>query len=429
MNTILLQPNDVLFFRDGRPMSGASSGHGAGWPLPSVLNHALHAALHRAGFEQSHEHRRGRSGKYGEERDRRFGSLKTVGPFPVRVTSGGKDWCFPRPLDAADSGGAALLPWNFRGTSSLPAPLLYPVGSRRPPAKETFKPWLSTAAYVNYLQGGDLGPGLFSDADLLDTEHAYGIEISPETGTVVEKRFYSAHYLRLKPDWRMGLLGEAVDKDFAHPEHGTDLVRALLTGHGARIIAGGQQRVCTAVLEREPGRALALPQGPEIIGNRVKWVLLTPSIWPKIGDHPGGWLPSWVDHGNGQVLLLDGPGNNAARRRNRPPGKPIGARLVAAVTGKPVPVTGYALPNESESARPEAGGAKSTHLAVPAGSVYYFEAESPEAAKRLAAALNWHGETSGMEIKNRRSTLMGEKGFGMGVCGSWQFFPSDPSPS
>jgi len=38
MNCILLEPTDVLFFRDGRPMAGSLAGHGAAWPLPNVVN-------------------------------------------------------------------------------------------------------------------------------------------------------------------------------------------------------------------------------------------------------------------------------------------------------------------------------------------------------------------------------------------------------
>ena len=71
-------------------------------------------------------------------------------------------------------------------------------------------------------------------------------------------------------------------------------------------------------------------------------------------------------------------------------------------------------------------GAQSTHLAVPAGAVYHFETEKDEDARNLAAALNWHGGTNGTEIKNRRSTLLGEKGFGLGVCGTWQFLGETP---
>jgi hypothetical protein len=170
---------------------------------------------------------------------------------------------------------------------------------------------------------------------------------------------------------------------------------------------------------------LPLPIGPAITGTRVKWVLLSPAIFPAVGDHPGGWLPSWVNHLTGQVELLDGPGKNAAARRKVPEGKPIQARLVAALVGKPIPVTGYALPHETTGSQ---GGAKPTHLAVPAGAVYYFEAEGRDEAEKqvnaqkLAAALNWHGsESNPTTIKNRRSTLMGEKGFGLGVCGTWSF--------
>ncbi|SPE61229.1 hypothetical protein SBV1_620001 [Verrucomicrobia bacterium] len=59
---------------------------------------------------------------------------------------------------------------------------------------------------------------------------------------------------------------------------------------------------------------------------------------------------------------------------------------------------------------------------MPAGAVYYFEADSAEEACKLAAALNWHGsEANPTTIKNRRSTLLGEKGYGLGVCGTWEF--------
>jgi len=60
--------------------------------------------------------------------------------------------------------------------------------------------------------------------------------------------------------------------------------------------------------------------------------------------------------------------------------------------------------------------------------VYYFEADSdsdsePE-AQRLANDLNWHGtDPSFQSIRNRRSTLLGEKGYGLGVCGTWDFYP------
>jgi hypothetical protein len=133
----------------------------------------------------------------------------------------------------------------------------------------------------------------------------------------------------------------------------------------------------------------------------------------------------------GEVLLLDGAGREKARRKSLLAGRRIRANLVAAIVPKPLVVTGWALPDEhGENERERTGGAQSTHLAVPAGAVYYFEADSVDEARKLAAALNWHGsESNPTTIKNRRSTLLGEKGFGLGVCGTWQFYKDVPGPS
>ena len=467
MNTILLRPTDILFFRDGRPMGGASAGHGAAWPLPTVINHAFHAALHRAGdiFQSAHPHCLGRNGIYGDagRRDRRFGSLATAGPFPVSTANADPTWYFPRPADADDSGSVFLCPHRTDAPSSLAAPCKYPVTSTRPPSKGTPKSWWNLGAWNSYLRTAQVpqppGRSVFiSDGDFADTEHTYGIGINPDTGTVEEGQFYSANYLRLREAWRLGVLAAAPDKKFQHAKHGNDLVRALLNGRGTEIIAGGQQRVCTATLEPARDGGLPLPIGrTDGFHQRnghwlVKWILLAPAIWPEIpggiskgGEtihaHPGGWLPNWIfldwdaeaakvriNKDNGRVLLKLRMGNRwrdytgpRVKRVSAGGESDIEACLVAAIVPKPIPVTGWALANDSDRAE---GGAKSTHLAVPAGAVYYFEAESEADAKNLAAALNWHGsDTQPTTIRNRRSTLMGEKGFGLGVCGTWDFFP------
>ena len=175
----------------------------------------------------------------------------------------------------------------------------------------------------------------------------------------------------------------------------------------------------------------------------VKWILLSPAVWPgiaedtarKINAHPGGWLPNWINPHNGHVLLKAGDrirlGNEsreAWRRRTRQQGN-IAAKLVSAIVSKPLVVTGWSLPDEGGANDSErSGGAQSAHLAVPVGAVYYFEADSAEEARRLAGALNWHGtlgpdDSPATAIANRRSALLGEKGFGLGVCGTWEFFP------
>ena len=436
MNALLLNPSDTLFFKDGRPMSGSLAGHGAAWPLPTVGSAVLHAALHRAGdqFKDVHPHRRGRSSHRPEnaERDRKFGSLCTAGPFPVCTEGSSLAWFFPRPVDAAFAGStaASFLPLKKDFTaSSLPSPLKFAVANTADPSKDPLKPWWNAAAWRAYLRttnhgDSDGGIDFRFDSDFTDTEHAIGIGIDPERQTQDGKRFYSAHYLRLREGWRLGLLAEANDKLDGQPDLKRDLLAELFPDHGTEtsIIVGGQQRICT--VRRHGAAAFPLPLGrtdgfAESNGKAcIKWVLLTPAIFPQIGSHLGGWLPSWIDFKSGQVLLLDGPGSNSARRHKLTPGTPIGARLVAAMVGKPVPVTGYASDNGLEDRKP---GPKPTHFAVPAGSVYYFECEAPD-ARKLAAALNWHGnDQKPTTIKNRRSTLMGEKGFGLGVCGTWDF--------
>ena len=190
MNTILLSPTDVLFFRDGRPMTGSLAGHGAAWPMPNVINAAFHAALHRSGLAQNaHSHRRGARGIYADnaQRDRKFGSLITAGPFPVKD---GNTWFFPRPHDLQDGTlQPALLPADSFDPlqSSLPDPLEYGVANRLPPSKESkAKGWLSEGAYKRYIDGSE--PALKdeesqNDADFADTEHGIGIAIDPDTGT------------------------------------------------------------------------------------------------------------------------------------------------------------------------------------------------------------------------------------------------------
>ena len=118
MKPILFHPRDVLFFRDARPMRGASAGDGAEWPLPSVLHSAMLSAFHERwptiqSWESRHvnwtEKERGKF-QVGQAQENitsslRFGGLRTVGPFPVRRATDGTCTTFvPTPADLMPAG-------------------------------------------------------------------------------------------------------------------------------------------------------------------------------------------------------------------------------------------------------------------------------------------------------------------------------------
>ena len=354
--------------------------------------------------------------------------------------------------------------------------------------------WWSEGAWNAYLTPPPSGTGkdaqlndrLFTkaDSDFSDREASIGIGIDPERGTQDGERIYSAHYLRLREGWQLGLFAETAEKTEIHGQR-RDLLAELFPSTGT-ILLGGQQRTCTAHLSSvAPNSRLPLPHGKTDDFNTaklpalgapqpqhlVKWVLLTPAIFPEIAPatgatdadgaplhkHNGGWLPTWVSDDKEHRVLLRAPlpsrdvaheSRDAHRARVRSQ-DPIAARLVAAIVQKPIPVTGWSLGEIDEQGnQTRTAGAKPTHLAVPAGAVYYFACDSADAARQLAAALNWHGGVEAAvpaaltrhsveaavpaaltrlagslpppaAIKNRRSTLLGEKGFGLGVCGTW----------
>ncbi|MHB9005365.1 MAG: type III-B CRISPR module-associated Cmr3 family protein [Limisphaerales bacterium] len=211
MKIYTLEPQDFLFFRDGRPTE-TSGGNGARWPEPSIIFDALHAALWRA-FPGDHpqpwEHRHdfGRSSHRPCGGDtQRFGSLATTGLFPV-WTDG--RWLFPAPADVVisnDRRNWLLSPRPIQGTTNLPACFLqYTVASRAKPTKESVSRWWSAAAWQDYLAGKQPARAeQFTSDDLFAGEWTTGIGIDPKTQTQDGQRLYSAEYLRLRPNVRCG---------------------------------------------------------------------------------------------------------------------------------------------------------------------------------------------------------------------------------
>ena len=78
------------------------------------------------------------------------------------------------------------------------------------------------------------------DHDFCSAEATIGIGIDADTGTQDGERFYSAHYLRLHPEWRLGVFAETKEKT-EQPGRRIDLITKLIQDNG-RILVGGQQR-------------------------------------------------------------------------------------------------------------------------------------------------------------------------------------------
>lgn len=419
MKCYSITPSDLLFFKDGRPMETGegSGGHGARWPFPTVFFDAIHAALHRAFPEsaglQSWEHSHKARGRNGREGQLRFGSLRTVGPFP---RTGDGNWLFPAPLDARpgpDGHVHALRVKSVsRGSSNLPDPLSSIAVSDQPATKEAPQPWWTANEMTQFLESGSLPcQPSGTESPLWNVEWTTGIGTDPGRDAQDGTRIFSASYLRLRPDVSLGCAS------FLPSEGMEDALQALFPDDG-HIVCGGQQRVCS--VERE-GISLAavLPKSAFKDGTRVKWTLLSPAIFPKSPHHPGGWLPSWIDPSSGRVCLPREkperrPGESRiAWRRRWSTANPLDVCLIAACIGKPEVVTGWS--DYLRGPDSTLGTGKTTKLAVPAGSTYYFEGPDAPLLSRL---LSWDG--AGTEIPQARSGALGEKGLGLGVTGPWQ---------
>ena len=385
-----LEPRDLLFLRDARPMAASDAGLGANWPRPDQLWNALINAFHRQWPEpqswdgtgkhtfrdkQLAEHD-GKSKDKNADSSFRFGALKTVGPFPCH----GNTLYLPCPLDL----GMHLVPC---ADTDLPAPLTHAFLPRKQ-GKQKPREWLSMPDYGRYLDQDDPSDPSVS-SELYDVERNIGIAINGETQTTVEGQLYQAEYLRLRQgvalafeaecDLKPRGVKEIVDL-FARPDRPETLV------------IGGQQGVARL---RTQEAGLRWPQA-EIKTLRLRWTLLSPAVFNA------GWRPDWVGV-DGRVMLpkaVRAPGMSRAEwKALAAKSDGFSAKLVAARVGKPLAFSGWDLKT----------GPKPTLLAVPAGSCYIFDCGTVEEARALAAALS---------PDRPRSTMYGEKGFGIGLCSS-----------
>ncbi len=394
-HAFLLEPRDLLFLRDARPMAASDAGLGANWPRPDQIWNAVINAFHRQWPDRqdwegngTHKFRDKRDAAYaGKSKDKnagssfRFGALKSLGPFPYNVRE--NMLYLPCPLDAD-------MELVVCAGTDLPTPLTHAFRPRKL-GKVDLPTWISADDYVRYLnQSGLSGASDMADKPVLyDVERNIGIEINADRQTAEKGQLYQAEYLRLRQDVALAFQAECDIK----PRGGSEAVDVFARPDlPDTLLIGGQQGVARL---RTQDAGFRLPHA-EIATSRLRWTLITPAVFNA------GWMPGWC---------------RDSRKLPAPQLTPLGtvmlpgaeARLIAARVGKPLAFSGWDLQD---------GGPKPNQLAVPAGSSYVFDCGAVESARALAGLL--HGSP--------RSDKYGEKGFGIGLCSSLPEGTQDAGP-
>ncbi|HEU0011864.1 MAG TPA: type III-B CRISPR module-associated Cmr3 family protein [Verrucomicrobiae bacterium] len=449
MSTVLLEPTDVLFFRDAIPMSaGQGKGAGCRMPFPSTLHEAFRTSLLLVnGSTPQNKEQLGRpkkairSGNWhnqqwaAEDRcyiaSKAFSSLRTAGPLPflvgpfawkemeigqhtgLQVTYDGL--LLPVPLDIAFYRDESKQPdeprrltrlklWRDPSVNSGGAkeagsikPLCLPVATTPPDKHGQLHGWWTVAQYRAYLGGesdntNDRFRSLPTD-ELWQSEHRIGVEINPASFAAAEGQLYAGSFLRAHAHTRFAAQLELGD------------ARAATNGEAGQIsnldwlLLGGERRLARVWQKQVDNQPLPdffadlkTPPAPPAADGPclLKWVLVTPAIFAH-GNLPG-WC--WNDTDGlpvGQVRL------GASQRKADRTALPGHAHLVSWCLGRPLTVSGWDVVEQR---------AKPTQLAVPAGSVFYFLCENRPTAVTLAARLHWQP----------RSDHYGEKGCGYGLC-------------
>lgn len=428
MNTLLIEPTDVLFFRDAIPMTaGQGKGSGCRMPFPSTLHEAFRACLLRAKGGLTKRKRElgrprtaDRSGNWSEHghdgqtfiSTREFSSLRTIGPFPWQPKHG---VLLPVPGDAVvDPQSNEILfhqlwrdetvPWvqSLQNPSNYLPPCL-PMAVTPPDKKGQLMGWWNLSQMRRYLSGdsaNDAGSLLpVPTSDLWLAEDRIGVAIDPATLAAKTGQLFAGSYLRPKKQTRFAIQLQIRDP-LAESKGESDAISGLdwlLLGGDFRLArlwhrdsAGKPLPDCFSPLRKAP-----LPpagDGPCML----KWVLATPAIFAN------GSLPGWC----------------ADTSKNRREGSlPVGrvclelpgrAQLVSWSLAKPRAISGWDVVE---------GRAKPTMLAVPEGGVYYFFCENRATAEALAEKLHWRP----------RSDFYGEKGCGYGLVSfSVKMHPTSP---
>ncbi len=356
---ILIKPQDLLFFRDAKPMAaGEGYGNGCNMPNPNILHSAIRTALIKENGElpkekKGNRHSKDKNKKYGSDK---FGSLQVKNLFPYHSEKG---ILFPIPNDVMKAEQNVLKITELKRIENKVLPV-----ATIPPSKKRVEGFWTEQQLFAYLNNEITDFTPFTQSKVWQSEHRVGIEIEPNSNSTKEGGLYAGEYMRL--DDKAGFVAEVSLKD----DEG-DLSK-INTIH-----FGGEKKI--ANIANKTNLFPEWDSAEYAEENIVKWILLTPAIFAN------GALPGWIE--NNKVLLQ--PKINGQKTA-------INADLLCCSVGNPIPISGWdSIENK----------AKPTLLAVSAGAVYYFKCTTAKDAKNLTLALN---------AKNR-SDMLSEQGFGFGL--------------
>jgi CRISPR-associated protein Cmr3 len=371
---VVIEPLDVLLFRDGKPFS-AGADHLARSvfpPFPSTLAGFIRSRLY-LGAGKNWKRAREMFGNLGGPHD--YGDFRMRGAF---LRKQGVDYV-PVPRDCVrtktgtgaqlDSPLAILSPvagWPVEGLkTNFPHPELRPLRPSVAGAFEAVPGFISIAELFRSSLLGETPGEIAAEEHFVQREPRIAIGMDRGRRVAGDQLLYAVEFLRLKPE--VGFLA-AFDG-------------VLWPGTIGLDTFGGERRP----VRWNTGGSWTSPASHTLAQRiadtrRLKLVLLTPAIFNE------GWRP-----GRRFAEILDNAG--------------LKVRLIAAAVDRPAFVGGFDL---------SANKPKSIRAAVPAGGVYFYEIEDGDP---LSLMSTWDLRAV--------SDLDWEAGMGISAVGTW--IPASPN--
>lgn len=297
-----------------------------------------------------------------------FNWLSVRGPLPYLEDR--EEYLLPTPRDIyIKEGKMETMVWKATSGPGHPGTDL--VAFREgPPSKEAAPEWIGLKELDKYIQGEMLEN--WENPEIFLPEYKIGVALE-EDRRAKEDQLFAVEHARFKEN-------VSLKAEIRGWEKATEEEKNLLARMDGALL-GGDGRTCSVDWEAEEFNITP----PQASRNLVKWVLLSPAVYTE------GTIPNFVCPNSLEIQMqhgVRGPGRKIQNARR------ISGRLQGWVTGKPEVISLF----DGVECR-----AKAVYEAVPAGTVYLFETEEPEALIRA--------------LHNRcLSAVLGEKGLGWGIC-------------